>query len=449
MSSDLPGIYLYAYRSSSELGIWRLAYLRDGDCGLFKGKLDYVQGTSIHIDLMRFIEENWSDICEASSFIPALRPHERKPCHAEHSSDSLKLCLVPPFITHLESQMIDNEERRYKGTPGVLSTTPNIFRQHLKITCANDNNDSISKIWASLMDFGQILDEKYTLQEEDIKHSHDYVFKDTFAGIRADVKIGRATLRPRVEGDETYVLIYLIYEAKYKEKIVGGCNGIALLTSKGFAITKYGIYTQYVEAGMFICKPFFYTSMCSSSDKNISGLLCKTTYIWVGIAFQAHPFSTIYAFETGTDKFLHVGDHLKTAISGIKDAAYKMITASGTKSTKSVDSGLSLSALNKYYTGNLSALGEIANKLRRTLTIGEELNSPQETCAKLCRKVSIEDAVVPFDGANDFDVRGVDALVGTKRKGGNKSHKKRKTQRKKTKRKTQKRRSYSIFRSNK
>ena len=46
---------LYAYRSTSEMGVWRLGYLRREDCGLNKFLLDYVQGTLLHHELQKFI----------------------------------------------------------------------------------------------------------------------------------------------------------------------------------------------------------------------------------------------------------------------------------------------------------------------------------------------------------------------------------------------------------
>jgi hypothetical protein len=53
---------LYAYRSTSELGIWRLGYLERRYCALNKFSQDYVQGTLLHHLLQKLINENFKSL---------------------------------------------------------------------------------------------------------------------------------------------------------------------------------------------------------------------------------------------------------------------------------------------------------------------------------------------------------------------------------------------------
>jgi glycosyltransferase involved in cell wall biosynthesis len=57
---------LYGYRSTSELGIWRLGYLEPKRCDLNKFSLDYVQGTLLHHLLQGLINNKFNEL----PFIP-------------------------------------------------------------------------------------------------------------------------------------------------------------------------------------------------------------------------------------------------------------------------------------------------------------------------------------------------------------------------------------------
>jgi hypothetical protein len=59
---DGKEMILNAYRSSSELGLWRLGYIQYSDCGLNKFNLDYVQGTLLHHLLQKCINENFESL---------------------------------------------------------------------------------------------------------------------------------------------------------------------------------------------------------------------------------------------------------------------------------------------------------------------------------------------------------------------------------------------------
>jgi hypothetical protein len=231
-SSALPGVYLYAYRSSSELGIWRLAYVRNGDCGLFKGDLDYVQGTSIHYSLMKLINENWYSIPLARDFIPPL-VDASKPCHAYHQDGQGNLCLVPPFITEpntffgtqnrAEKDMIDNSDRRINDS---------IFDRGLKgFDCGNKDTATIAQIWGQLTQLGGHLQKGFTLGSQ--KHSHTYNFDEDYANIHGTVEVWSVELNSIDSTTNSYTLIYSCYKITYgnPKKTVKGAYGIALLPS--------------------------------------------------------------------------------------------------------------------------------------------------------------------------------------------------------------------------
>ena len=375
-SNRVPGVYLYAYRSSSELGIWRLGYTRDGDCGLFKGELDYVQGTLIHHELMAHINTNWANIPLATSVIPTLL---KKPCHASQRNG--KICLQQPFITDEEKRMIDARDRCDAGS--FFSFTPNPFSS-LKTECSNRFQTPLIEIWTELKTLGEKL-ESSQFRLENYEPINQYTFNETFAGINANIEIRSVLL---TNDSISYILIYCVYEAVYTDNKVTGSYGIALLPSD-YSVNRYGIYTCYKQAKMFICKPFFYNSMCHYTDTKQQSFLCQHTYLYAGFIFNCWPYNALCTFSY-EGPVLQAIEVLRQQLPELREAS-----------------------LNTLY--NVSLTGSSANAqiqyLARSLT----------TIVK--------------------------RLIGGKKSNKTaKSHKYKKSQKK---RKTQKRRSYSIFRSNK
>ena len=432
-SSKLPGLYLYAYRSSSELGIWRLAYVRDGDCGLFKGDLDYVQGTSIHHCLMKLIDQTWNSIPDATDFIPPL-DDASKPCHASHHSGKGKLCLVAPFITELatssvfgysyskersEKGMIDDRKRKIGDST--------IYKELKGFDCGNKESVTITEIWSKLIQLGHKLQANgFKVKLETRQRSHTYNFDEEYAQIHGTVEVCSVEFANRTE---SYTLIYSCYSMTYgtPPKTVTGAYGIALLP-KEYYVNHYGIYQQYVDANIFICKPFFYKSMCHYNDstpKN-ADFLCHTTYLYVGFIFDCWPYNILCnGFSQICNGFSYDGETLKGSIATIK-----------------------ISAVNKQKIGQLKDL--FTSSMEDFISNPEEQATTEAVVASkdrsLIRSISFNDKVphIMQQVGNVFS-----GITRTLSQGGNKSHKKIKTQRKRTKRKTQKRRSYSIFRSNK
>jgi hypothetical protein len=423
-SSELPGVYLYAYRSSSELGIWRLAYVRNGDCGLFKGDLDYVQGTSIHHCLMKLIDENWDRIPDATDFIPPL-VDARKPCHAYHQNGQGNLCLVPPFITkpgfvgtqnRPEKDMIDDHRRRITGS---------IFdRGLLGFDCGNRDTATIAQIWGQLRKLGTHLQTVFTLGTPEVKHT--YKFDEKYAKINGTITVCSVELNSNQGNEQSYTLIYSCYTITYgnPKKIVKGAYGIALLP-KEYYVNKYGIYERYVNANVFICKPFFYKSMCHYKDTAYTQLLCHTTYLYVGFIFDCWPYNQLCG------GFSYDNSELQLLIQTISDIRNQT------------------SLLTLFQDKPLISNPEVAREV-------ENIEAMRPTSI---RSLSIND--INIDNLAEMlgihRSSSIGALVGkvlnrTFSDGGNKSHRKGKSHKKRTKRtkrKTQKRRPYSIFRSNK
>jgi hypothetical protein len=270
-----------------------------------------------------------------------------------------------------------------------MSTPTNPF-DLLTTTCSMRDKKPLNQIWGELTSFGENLQKIYELRDQEL--INEYIFNETYAGIEAKIQICSVTLKnPTI----SYVLIYCVYTAHYSynkdtglyDNEVQGSYGIALLPSN-YSVNDYGIYTCYKQAKMFICKPFFYNSMCHPKETEQKSLLCQKLYLYAGFIFDCWPYNALCTFS-------YKGPVLPQAIEALR----KQIPE------------LSKASLNMLYSASLpgSSVSTQIQGLARSLTT----------------------IIRPLIGGKN-----------TKSHKHKKSHKKRKSQKK---RKT----TYSIFRSNK
>ena len=410
ISSAQPDAFLYAYRSSSELGIWRLAYIRSGDFGLYKGKQDYVQGTLLHHKLQGLINTHWEQTTDATHLITQLLQSEYSAYTPLYGQEvevqaygrELKTlqrgdnyCLALPFADRSIEAIIDNTNRLYRETSryDILQLfSQDRFQIIKKMDCGNSDLYSLRAMYMGLTELGQTLKDSFQIRNLDL--DNNYTFKEKYAAIEAEIKLGSCDLY--IEGRPHYKLIFCLYHAIFEGKQALGCYGVALLPYI-CNVNAYGIYTQYVRAHLFICKPFMYTSMCQAKD-NLPPLRCLIQYIYSGFIYEScFPYNEIFG-HFGGGSFRYYGPGL-------------------TETIRSIQNNIEYQGFNP-----------------KSLTGQNQVNT-------LCYSSNCNP--------------GAGVAGGTKphKKGKShkkaKSHKKGKTQRKRTKRKTQKRRSYSIFKSNK
>ena len=413
ISSAQPDAFLYAYRSSSELGIWRSGYIRRGDFGLYKGKLDYVQGTLLHHKLQGLINTHWEHTSDATYLIPYLQqsgaiayaPLYGQEVEVQAYGRELKTlrrghnyCLALPFADRSIEAIIDNTNRLYMETSRYdifQLFSQDRFQIIKQMDCGNSDLHSLSTMYNKLTELGDILAKGFTIGNLTLDSNH--TFEEKYAAITAEIKLGSCDLYLS-DGTPHYKLIFCTYTAKFQskqahgvqKKVASGCYGVALLPYS-CTVNAYGIYSQYVRAHLFICKPFMYISMCQKAD-NLLALRCLVQYIYSGFIYEScFPYNKIFEVLNG-GSFRYEGPGLTETIRSLQ------------------------------YNSKYQGFDE------NSLTGQNEVNT-------LCYSSNCNP--------------GAGVAGGTKPHKKGKSHKKRKTQRKKTKRKTQKRRPYSIFRSNK
>ena len=299
---------LYAYRSTSELGIWRLGYLEPRRCDLNKFSLDYVQGTLLHHLLQKLINENFETlpfISEAESGTKLVTDGEinEKYNHLTHEQISdpafleihkFILLEFPKYYGIVEGHtdedhalVIDNPDRKIELPP---------FSSFV-IKCHTETEET--NIRRELAEVSSILESEYEVDIASNTHVTEYPFQELNENIRnCIISIYTVNLNKRSSemSENNVILVYCKYDMVYgsEQKRVSGCYGIALLKSSESAVNEYGIYSHFIDAGIYICKPVVYSRLCVVDDEEKVKRKCGR-YVYVGDRYETvFPYRELY-----------------------------------------------------------------------------------------------------------------------------------------------------------
>lgn len=298
---------LNAYRSSSELGIWRLGYLRTEDCGLKKFELDYVQGTLLHHLLQKFINENFIHLLtiphEESGTIlmkehainkQYLKNNKYDELNSEEQEQFIKShgFIMLKFPSIEEEQEIDSISRKIQMVPF----------SDITIKCHNKVRERV--INTELEGLSSKIQSLYVIGTNNFINS--YIFEEPNENIRSKISIYTINLQTE-SSDNNVSLVYCKYTLIYSGKESSGFYGIALLKTNESKVNKYGIYEKFIDGGIFICKPVSYLSTCDMDEEELGKKMCSKRYIYVGDRYtNIFPYSVLdgLSIESGGKKRL-------------------------------------------------------------------------------------------------------------------------------------------------
>ena len=267
---------LYAYRSTSELGIWRLGYLERVRCMLNKFSQDYVQGTLLHHSLQKLINENF----ESLSFISEAESGTKLVVDALPEF----LGKLPPENVNLTKEQIDEPAFRerhkfilleFPRIEGALDIdTPAIDNPKRKleiepfssIDIKCDTRTKETNIRTELGILSSKIESEYELDIASNTHITEYPFQELNENIsNCIISIYTVNLLNKSTPEtleNNVILVYCKYDMVYGEekKHASGYYGIALLKSTESAVNEYGLYSHFIDAGIYICKPVDYSS---------------------------------------------------------------------------------------------------------------------------------------------------------------------------------------------
>ena len=298
---------LYAYRSTSEMGVWRLGYLRGGDCGLNKFSLDYVQGSILHHELQKFINEHFD--------LLGLVPYAQS--EMELFVDEVTI------VTDPQKKYIYNNDYLLENNYDELdSTQKEEFRQRHRfimmqfsipadITVIDDSSrimvmspfdsttikcEDIASQEDIKMQLNTLSDQLQTLYSiTSITHICDYQLIEPVENINARISMHIVELTCNENSENNVTLVCCMYDLIYgtQNKLASGIYGIALLKTNEIGINEYGIYTKFISAGAFICKPINYTRICKLMT-DLEEKKCSSRYVYVGDRYaDIFPYSVI------------------------------------------------------------------------------------------------------------------------------------------------------------
>lgn len=297
---------LYAYRSTSEMGVWRLGYLRDRDCGLNKFSLDYVQGTILHHELQKFINDNF-DLLE-------LIPYALS--DTELCLDYVKINPEKPLVRLNDDYLLANNYDE------LDSTQQEEFRQRHRfimmqfsipadIKIIDDSNrkiemspfDATTIKCEDIVSREEIKGQLHTLSEQlktmysikSIKYICDYQLIEPVENINARISMHIVELTCNENSENNVTLVCCMYDLIYgtQNKLASGIYGIALLKTNEIEINEYGIYIKFISAGTFICKPINYARICKLMS-DLEDKKCSSRYVYVGDRYaDIFPYSVI------------------------------------------------------------------------------------------------------------------------------------------------------------
>ena len=305
----------WIYASNSELGLWRLCAPTPNGI-LYKGQIDYVQTTLVHVKLQEFILEN------DKTMNYTVRHSTTYPCPA--IDRDIKSIIENPF------RVVDEEPfARFNRVIGCGKTSPHDYSK-LETTYTDEGDSEIDVTHMSpdklLLLFSSQLEKLYTFGSRDIQRLYPY--SNMFIGklhINGYVECVTLHRKVSIRGSltNTIQLYYLLIECitHIPESIISErtiqtvCHSghhimPFLLTTPEAKCNALGLYDTYIPTGAFICKLFDYSLVgkhIQCTEAEIDNGRCNETYTFIGSRYKGvFPFKDIlachYSIESHSSK---------------------------------------------------------------------------------------------------------------------------------------------------
>jgi hypothetical protein len=300
----------WIYKSNSELGLWRLCIIRRNfrsfseEITFTKGE-DYVQTTLIHVDLQLYVNNLLQTGLIPEVFLNEIEKDNECVCFI--SSDR---CFE--FNDQIYD-VINDTNRIIRGEP--FETLIKI-KQRNNVYCGNITNheyEDNARLMSYLYKFSEEFGSNYDIVEIKQIGTTDFLFEDT---IHTHGKMNRIHLRTKINYMDKPILndiylytltliftptlqIHLDEDINPKKHNIFSSNVVEicknkliknrtihsfpfLLTPITSEINEYGIYTQYIPTGIYICKLFDYAIPKQCTKLEISNKQCCERYAYIG-----------------------------------------------------------------------------------------------------------------------------------------------------------------------
>ena len=281
----------WTYRSNSELGIWRLCIEETINGSLYKGIVDYVQSSLLHLSLQRLLNEYAAEL----------------PYQEVHSQRGKRLDLCFCAMASMANCGMDEAKREIDSVDRVIShETPfhNLFELKTKgymdcggISSHTDDTD-VDKV---LSGFSEEFEQEFEVDNTKLTllFTYDFDFENVINGTASVYSITLRRKQPNAdlktnEVNLCFTKAKLIEDPNsdfrgnrsMQRNLTRICNQDFhifpfLLTTPSAQITPFGLYSEYIPCGVFICKLFdYYDTQCTITERKEHR--CTQLYAYIG-----------------------------------------------------------------------------------------------------------------------------------------------------------------------
>ena len=296
------------YRSNSNTGFWRLCMnkINNGQFDYrYKGNDDYIQQTFVNLQLQKFINDNLMNIKDNTledtiscnfNYISKLRDFniiENIEKHINNKNRKL-------FFNYSKDEI--NKCGKKKYNPILLINfskllSNNYTVEYLKTIYENYsfkyiNKDFQYEINGNIYSVNLIKQTKHNNTLHKKKNNNNNNINNTFKQLDLFFFNSKSNNSKFTKKNNNKTKIPLVlYFLNYNLTLTKNINPInsttifknqyipILLTYNKSKITKYGLYSNYIRSGNYICKVFDYTSQCSTLEKEKH---CFGEYTYIG-----------------------------------------------------------------------------------------------------------------------------------------------------------------------
>lgn len=289
------------YRSHSECGLWRFNV-----CLSFrgapmitqklKGENDYIQETLIHLELQIFLNNNLDLLSEDSQYAENYDKYNKNSDDSVNDLDAYTFPSVQKGLNAILGKNYNNGEDKAKSSTRVEDLLP--FSNFKKTPCGR-HISSINKGLENIISrYSKEVSDMYTLKET--TNISEYNYTDDITKFYISGNFFYFTLESKENGKNVFLLFFygeltdvskVMDFNKEDKELVGNREWLVkqkhvfpILLTTDMSITRYGLYTKFIPAGLYICKLFDYHIQCNG---HICALTTsKSYYSYIGWMYK-------------------------------------------------------------------------------------------------------------------------------------------------------------------
>jgi hypothetical protein len=288
----------WVYRSNSELGFWRLCITKSNSLQnllWYKGTIDYVQATFVHLELQNFINENIQYVPKIQ--LNAIEKMTECVCYinTRHCSPSNQLAL----------EQIDDPERMISEEPFSLIQSLDDDTKHTRpVGCGRiPSGFTDADVKGILQEFSDNLKSEYRYDRRSLTRvsSFSFNFEKLIDSVGEIYCIRLNRIIPLKDSQTNTVLIYFLKtklnidpllianpsRSLFTRNITRICSRDYhvfpfFITNNHSRVTKMGLYSKYIPSGLFICKLFDYYGYSQCTVEEMRNEKCTMDYSYIG-----------------------------------------------------------------------------------------------------------------------------------------------------------------------